>query len=142
MTVAASDIADTKAGFSNFGSPVDVFAPGVEVFSAWIGSSQVRLLSPEFKLNPFTDFSSTLQASNIISGTSMATREYLFARLSHHLTVSLSSAHVAGFMAYTVGRLGNTDPNTLKSYIQRLSQKNVVRSVREYYSFIHVIARH
>ncbi|KXN84282.1 hypothetical protein AN958_12788 [Leucoagaricus sp. SymC.cos] len=52
VTVGASTIADARASFSNFGSVVDVFAPGQNVISAWIGSTT---------------------ATNNISGTSMAT---------------------------------------------------------------------
>ena len=52
ITVAASDSTDALAWFSNFGSCVDIIAPGVNVKSAWIGSNS---------------------ATNIISGTSMAT---------------------------------------------------------------------
>jgi subtilisin family serine protease len=45
-TVAASTDEDEKASFSNFGSGVDVFAPGQDVKSAWIGSSgAVRTIS-------------------------------------------------------------------------------------------------
>ncbi|KXN80636.1 Cuticle-degrading protease [Leucoagaricus sp. SymC.cos] len=51
-TVGATTIADARASFSNFGSVVDVFAPGQNVISAWIGSTT---------------------ATNNISGTSMAT---------------------------------------------------------------------
>ncbi|MCD0442561.1 S8 family peptidase [Glycomyces sp. A-F 0318] len=51
ITVAASDDGDTRAYFSNYGSCVDVFAPGVGITSAWIGSNS---------------------ATNTISGTSMA----------------------------------------------------------------------
>lgn len=35
LTVAASDINDTRAWFSNWGSCVDLFAPGVDIVSAW-----------------------------------------------------------------------------------------------------------
>jgi subtilisin family serine protease len=52
MTVGASDSADRKASFSDFGSCVDWFAPGVGITSAWF----------------FTNTS-----TNTISGTSMAT---------------------------------------------------------------------
>jgi subtilisin family serine protease len=52
ITVAASDVGDQFASFSNFGSCVDVTAPGVNITSAWIGGAT---------------------ATNTISGTSMAT---------------------------------------------------------------------
>lgn len=51
-TVGATTIADAKASFSNFGAIVDLFAPGQNVISSWIGSTT---------------------ATNNISGTSMAT---------------------------------------------------------------------
>ncbi|CAE6445785.1 hypothetical protein ACGC1H_003911 [Rhizoctonia solani] len=51
-TIGAVDITNHKASFSNFGSVVDVWALGVNVLSAWIGSNS---------------------ATNTISGTSMAT---------------------------------------------------------------------
>ncbi len=38
LTVGAVDSADTRASFSNFGMPVDLFAPGVGIVSAGIGS--------------------------------------------------------------------------------------------------------
>jgi subtilisin family serine protease len=49
-TTAASDRNDRKASFSNWGSCVDGYAPGVAIKSAWLGSG-----------------------TNTISGTSMAT---------------------------------------------------------------------
>lgn len=46
VTVGASTIDDTRADFSSFGSVVDIFAPGVNVTSAWIGiTNSVRLFS-------------------------------------------------------------------------------------------------
>ncbi len=51
ITVAASDRNDLDASFSNYGACNDIFAPGVEITSAWRGSDT---------------------ASNTISGTSMA----------------------------------------------------------------------
>ena len=52
FTVGASDSNDAKASFSNFGPALDIFAPGVNIKSAWIGSTS---------------------STNTISGTSMAT---------------------------------------------------------------------
>jgi subtilisin family serine protease len=51
ITVGASDADDERAYFSNFGDCVDIFAPGVQIDSAWIGGKN---------------------AKNTISGTSMA----------------------------------------------------------------------
>lgn len=52
VTVGAADISNTRAYFSNFGDVVDIFAPGVDILSAWIGGDS---------------------ETNTISGTSMAT---------------------------------------------------------------------
>jgi subtilisin family serine protease len=52
LTVAASDRTDKPASFSNYGSCVDLFAPGVNITSDWYTSSK---------------------ATNTISGTSMST---------------------------------------------------------------------
>jgi subtilisin family serine protease len=52
MTIGATDRTDTKASWSNYGSCVDWFAPGVGIKSAWNTSTT---------------------ATNTISGTSMAT---------------------------------------------------------------------
>lgn len=51
ITVGATDSNDVRAYFSNWGSCLDVFAPGVNITSAWIGGNN---------------------SSNTISGTSMA----------------------------------------------------------------------
>jgi serine protease len=51
ITVAASDIFNVRASYSNYGNCVDLFGPGSSITSAWIGSPT---------------------ATNTISGTSMA----------------------------------------------------------------------
>ncbi len=51
VTVGASTIGDERAYFSNYGTCVDVFAPGLSILSTWTGSKT---------------------ATNTISGTSMA----------------------------------------------------------------------
>ncbi|PFH47792.1 hypothetical protein AMATHDRAFT_6424 [Amanita thiersii Skay4041] len=43
ITVGAMSIEDAKADFSNYGNVLDVFAPGVNVISAWIGSTDATL---------------------------------------------------------------------------------------------------
>ncbi|MPS60828.1 MULTISPECIES: S8 family peptidase [Acinetobacter] len=39
ITVAATDNTDTRASYSNYGSCVDIFAPGSQINSSWIGSN-------------------------------------------------------------------------------------------------------
>jgi len=51
LTVGATDISDNRASYSNFGSCMEIFAPGSNIYSAW-STSDV--------------------AYNTISGTSMA----------------------------------------------------------------------
>ena len=51
ITVGASTRTDSRASFSNFGTCLDIFAPGDSIVSSWIGSNS---------------------ATNTISGTSMA----------------------------------------------------------------------
>lgn len=52
LTVAATDSTDTRASYSNYGSCVDIFAPGSQINSSWIGSNT---------------------ATKVLNGTSMAT---------------------------------------------------------------------
>ncbi|SJL18166.1 uncharacterized protein ARMOST_21742 [Armillaria ostoyae] len=52
ITIGASTISDARASFSNYGSVVDIFAPGQYITSSWIGGTT---------------------RTNNISGTSMAT---------------------------------------------------------------------
>ncbi len=52
ITVAATDNTDTRASYSNYGSCVDIFAPGSQINSSWIGSNT---------------------ATKVLNGTSMAT---------------------------------------------------------------------
>ncbi|KAJ3576646.1 hypothetical protein NP233_g271 [Leucocoprinus birnbaumii] len=52
ITVGAATILDSRSSWSNFGSCVDLFAPGSNIISSWIGNTT---------------------ATNTISGTSMAT---------------------------------------------------------------------
>ncbi|KAI0241932.1 hypothetical protein L0F63_004005, partial [Massospora cicadina] len=35
ITVAATDVNDYRASFSNYGKCIDIFAPGVEILSTW-----------------------------------------------------------------------------------------------------------
>ncbi|MCX6039537.1 MAG: S8 family serine peptidase, partial [Caldilinea sp.] len=98
ITVGATDSSDTRAWFSNYGSCLDIFAPGDNVLSAWhTGDS----------------------ATNSLSGTSMASPHTAgVAALFVQSSPSASPAAVADLLnaAATIGRVGNPgdlSPNRL-----------------------------
>ena len=88
LTVAASDIHDVRASFSNFGSVVDIFAPGVDVLSAWIGSNT---------------------ATRMLSGTSMATPHVAGLAAYYIKLYSLSGSSVASKIISTATKNKITD---------------------------------
>ncbi|ORY84298.1 peptidase S8/S53 domain-containing protein [Protomyces lactucae-debilis] len=73
ITVGASTLGDDRAYFSNFGKCTDIFAPGLNILSTWIGSKY---------------------ATNTISGTSMAS-PHICGLLSYAL--SLQPDEESGF---------------------------------------------
>jgi subtilisin family serine protease len=87
LTVGASDRSDTRASFSNWGACVDLFAPGVGIPSAWIGSNS---------------------ASKTISGTSMASPHACGVAalyVASHPTATASEVHDALKARATQGRV-------------------------------------
>ena len=99
ITVGATDVTDERAWFSNWGSCVDLFAPGVDVRSSWWTSNT---------------------ATNTISGTSMATPHVsgVVARyLQRHPSATPGQVTAAMKAAATRGAVGDPQgsPN-LMSY--------------------------
>ena len=94
ITVAASDRSDIRASFSNYGSCVDVFAPGVAITSTWWGSTT---------------------ATNTISGTSMASPHVAgLAALTLQLNGVLTPAQLASVITAnaTTGIISSAGTNT------------------------------
>ncbi|KAL2130954.1 hypothetical protein VTI74DRAFT_5737 [Chaetomium olivicolor] len=104
-TVGATDRNDAKASYSNYGSVVDIFAPGSSILSTWIGGSS---------------------ATNTISGTSMATPHitglgaYLLAllgpkspaELCNYIKTTAISGSITGLPSGTTNRLAfNGNPS-------------------------------
>lgn len=89
ITVGATTSSDARASYSNFGTCVDVFAPGTNITSAWHTSTN---------------------AINTISGTSMASPHVAgIAALALNANPSATPAAVAQFV------LNNAAPNRLTS---------------------------
>jgi subtilisin family serine protease len=104
-TVGATTSSDARASYSNYGSVVDIFAPGTNILSTWIGSTS---------------------ATNTISGTSMATPHitglgaYLLALLGakspaalcQYIASTAQSGILSGIPSETVNKLAfNGNPS-------------------------------
>ena len=103
VTVGASTDSDARWAYSNYGTCVDLFAPGEDIVSAFVGSGG----SP----NPY--------ATRTLSGTSMATPHVTGIAaiyLADHPTASPSSVRSYLLQTATSGRLSNIgtgSPNLL-----------------------------
>jgi len=99
VTVGASTLGDERAYFSNFGKCTDIFAPGLNIQSTWIGSKY---------------------ATNTISGTSMAS-PHICGLLAYFLSLQPSSDS-----AYAVADI---TPKQLKAHMISIATKNILSEI-------------
>ena len=98
ITVAASNKTDKRASFSNFGTCVDIFAPGVNITAGWIGSNT---------------------ATQTISGTSMSSPHVagvalLYLEANPNATpAQVASAITSNATTGKIGSPGTGSPNKL-----------------------------
>jgi cerevisin len=100
VTVGASTLADERAYFSNYGPCNDIFAPGLNIQSTWIGSKY---------------------AVNTISGTSMAS-PHIAGLLAYMLSLQPSNDS-----AYSVA--DHLTPKKLKSHIMSIATEGALTDV-------------
>ncbi|MGH3951566.1 MAG: S8 family serine peptidase, partial [Pseudonocardiaceae bacterium] len=94
LTVNSSTKADAPSSFSNYGTCTDLYAPGSDITSAWIGSNT---------------------ATNTISGTSMATPHVTGAAalyLAEHTSATPSQVHAAVVDNASAGKLSGVRSDT------------------------------
>ena len=98
LTVGATDISDTRASFSNWGTCLDLFAPGVNITSTWLRNK-----------------------TNRISGTSMASPHVAGGAallLSQNLSMTPADVRAALLSASADGRVSKADsPNNELLYV-------------------------
>jgi len=99
VTVGASTLRDERAYFSNYGTCNDIFAPGLDILSTWIGSEY---------------------ATNTISGTSMAS-PHIAGLLAYML--SLQPASDSGFAVAEI------TPKKLKEHLRAVGTKGALENV-------------
>jgi len=99
ITVGASTLADERAYFSNYGKCNDIFAPGLNILSTWIGSKY---------------------AVNTISGTSMAS-PHIAGLLAYFL-----SLQPAGDSAFAVAEI---TPKKLKENLITIATEGALTEV-------------
>lgn len=99
VTVGASTLSDERAYFSNYGKCNDIFAPGLNIKSTWIGSKY---------------------ATNTISGTSMAS-PHIAGLLAYYL-----SLQPAKDSSYAVAEL---TPKKLKAHLISVATKGALSDV-------------
>ena len=101
LTVAASDSRDKRASFSNIGSCVDLFAPGVNVTSAWIGSDgATKSMSGTSMASPHVAGAAALYLG---AKPSALPSEVTQAIVSHATAGVVSDAGAANLLQFTLG---------------------------------------
>lgn len=99
LTVGATDLEDARAYFSNYGTCTDIFAPGLNILSTWIGSKY---------------------AVNTISGTSMAS-PHVCGLLAYYL-----SLQPAADSEYAVGPM---TPRQLKDNMISIATRSALSGI-------------
>jgi len=99
VTVGASTLGDERAYFSNYGKCVDIFAPGLNIKSTWIGSKY---------------------ATNTISGTSMAS-PHIAGLLAYFLSMQPKTSS-----GYAVASM---TPKKLKEQMIKIASQDVLSNI-------------
>jgi subtilisin family serine protease len=94
MTIGATDSADRKASFSDFGSCVDWFAPGVSITSAWwLTDTSTNTISGTSMATPHTAGVAALYLQGNPAATAQQVRDALFNLTTKNIVTNAQSAN-------------------------------------------------
>jgi subtilisin family serine protease len=94
MTIGATDDTDTRTSWSNFGSVIDWFAPGVDITSAWWTSdTAVNTVSGTSMSAPLTAGAAALYLESDPDASPQEVRDALYAAASQGVVKSAKSAN-------------------------------------------------
>jgi len=109
ITVAASDSSDARASFSNYGSCVDIFGPGVSITSAWYtGTTATAVLSGTSMASPHVAGAAAVYLGLNTSASPAAVASALMAAsttsvVTDALSTNSGLLYARSFAAYTGG---------------------------------------
>jgi subtilisin family serine protease len=94
MTIGATNQSDTKASWSNYGTCVDWFAPGVSITSSWhTSSTATNTISGTSMATPHTAGVAALYLQSNTSGTPLQVRDALFNNTTKGVVASSKTAN-------------------------------------------------
>jgi cerevisin len=144
VTVGASTLSDERAYFSNTGACVDVFAPGLNILSTWIGSryatnkiSGTSMASPHtagmiaylLGIYPSKSFDPLLGAEELITPLPLTSYSFVHSVLPSWITSFLPSAQVVEEMIAPTKRPASLTPTQMKKALLALSSEGLLADV-------------
>lgn len=94
ITVASTDVNDTRANSSNHGSLVDLFAPGEEILSAWNGSdSDTEVISGTSMAAPHVAGTAAMYLEDNPSATPQQIRDFILQYATKNVVSDAQSAN-------------------------------------------------
>lgn len=121
ITVGATNSSDARAPFSNYGNCVDLFAPGVNITSAWYtGSNATNTISGTSMATPHVAGVAALALQANPSATPLAVTNFILSRATPN-HVSSAGSGSPNLLLYSLGAGAPTEPPPLTMAVKQLS---------------------